>query len=137
MVTCNKLKANGKMEWIVTSRVELLEVKIRVRNLPLSLPISNRKFKGMALVDVYWENDKIFEDCFKYFIEELSIGGFFVGNVDYFNLLLQDLWICEIHATTWSTKSQVIILLSSFHSNQKLKHNLFKTLTLLFNPRST
>lgn len=51
----------------------------------------------MALVDVYWINNKIFEDCFNYLIEELSIGGFFVGDVDYFNLLLQDLWICEVH----------------------------------------
>jgi hypothetical protein len=52
----------------------------------------------MALVDVYWENDKIFKDCFNYLTKELNIEGvFFVNNVDYFNLLLQDLWICEIH----------------------------------------
>jgi hypothetical protein len=52
----------------------------------------------MTLMDVYWKNDKIFEDCFNYLTEEFIIGGgVFVGNLDYFNLLLQDLWICEVH----------------------------------------
>jgi hypothetical protein len=31
-------------------------------------------------------------------LKNLSLGGgVFVGNLDYFNLLLQDLWICEVH----------------------------------------